>query len=78
MSKLIKKINTIMSESTQDSEEFSNLSIKFYSIITDSNLSKKERDHLDVILGKMLSLQDDASFLEGAKFGGKIFFELLK
>ena len=78
MSKLINKINAAMSESTEDNEEYSNLAIQFYSIISNSNLEKKQRDRLDDILGEMLSFQDNSSFLEGAKFGVQILFELLK
>lgn len=78
MSKLINKINAAMSESTEDNEEYSNLAIQFYSIISNSNLEKKQRDRLDVLAGKMMTLQDNASFLEGAKFGVQVLFELLK
>lgn len=74
---IYKNSMTQMDQQILSNEEYREMTNEFYEILTE-NLSKKERDKVDILMGKILSLESEIAWTAGSKFTAKIIFELLK
>ncbi|NLZ45292.1 MAG: hypothetical protein GX896_01225 [Clostridiales bacterium] len=81
MDKLFKKIYedcvNEMNNKILLNEEYSNMTDRFYGIL-DENLSKKERQEVDVLMGKILSFETETAWVAGSRFSAKAIVRLLK